>query len=338
MPKAANGKPSRRDTRDTAQGDTAEIRPSEPETVNADAGIVESYRRAPITHPTPLSTDKTLTINDKEMKHPITTLTIAGSDSSGGAGIQADIKTMMAHGTYAMSVITAVTAQNTTGVRCFDAMTADLVVAQLEMVWTDVPPLAVKTGMLATAPIATAVGQTLRRFKAANLVVDPVMVASSGDQLIADDAIEAIVGHLFPLSTLVTPNVNEARRLSGHDDPQAQLRAIHGLGARNVLLKGGDRDSGDQKADLLSVDNGREIIRLTSPAIDTPNTHGTGCTLSAAIASRLALGCGLAEAVSLAKDYIYSAISAAKDFSVGHGHGPVNHFIVNHDNSNKYFL
>lgn len=272
------------------------------------------------------------------MKTIVPVLTIAGSDCSGGAGIQADIKTMMAHGVYAMSAITAITAQNTIGVKGFEAVSPDMVSSQLEMIWADIPPTAIKTGMLANAEIISTISSILRKFNATNLVVDPVMVATSGDQLIADEAIDTMVAQLFPLATLITPNVNEALRLTGTDNPSVQIRRIHEMGVKNLMLKGGDRTDGDTKKDILSLNNGAEVIRLESPAIDTPNTHGTGCTLSAAIASRLALGHPLAEAVKGAKQYITEAIMRASDFTIGHGHGPVNHFITNRDENNNLFL
>lgn len=272
------------------------------------------------------------------MRTIVPVLTIAGSDPSGGAGIQADLKTMAAHGVYGMSVITAVTAQNTTGVRSFEAVSPAMVTDQLEMVWTDIPPSAVKTGMLANADIISAISKAFKHFNAKNLVVDPVMVATSGYQLIADNAIDMIVAELFPLAALITPNVNEAKRLTGTDDITAQLTALHAMGVSNVLLKGGDRTEGDHKKDVLSLDNGSKVIVLGSPTIDTPNTHGTGCTLSAAIAARLALGDDVGCAVKNAKDYIYNAIERGSHFKVGHGHGPVNHYIAIHDDDNQLFL
>ncbi len=272
------------------------------------------------------------------MRTIIPVLTIAGSDSSGGAGIQADLKTMMGHGVYGMSVITAITAQNTMGVRSFDAVSPTLVADQLEMVWTDIPPLALKTGMLANADIISTVSKALRRFNAKKMVVDPVMVATSGDQLITDDAIDTMVSELFPLATLITPNVNEAKRLTGTDDIATQLTTLHAMGVTNVLLKGGDRTDSNHKKDVLSLNNGAKCIVLDTPAVDTPNTHGTGCTLSSAIASRLALGDNVEEAVRSAKDYIYNAIERGSHFKVGHGHGPVNHYIAINDENNHLFL
>lgn len=272
------------------------------------------------------------------MKTITPVLTIAGSDCSGGAGIQADIKTMMAHGVYAMSVITAITAQNTTEVHSFESISPEMVARQLQMVWQDIPPLATKTGMLANAEIISAVSAVLKRHNATNFVVDPVMVATSGDQLIDDDAIDTMVTSLFPLATLITPNVNEARRLTGTDDITQQLRMIHAMGVTNVLLKGGDRTDKSTKKDILSINGGTETIVLESPAINSPNTHGTGCTLSASIASRLAMGDTLTTAVRHAKKYIYEAIERASHFSIGHGHGPVNHFVTINDTDNNLFL
>lgn len=272
------------------------------------------------------------------MRSIVPVLTIAGSDPSGGAGIQADLKTMVAHGVYGMSVITAITAQNTMGVRSFEAVSPAMVTDQLEMVWTDIPPLALKTGMLANADIISAISRLLKRFNAKNLVVDPVMVATSGDQLIADDAIDTMVTKLFPLATLITPNVNEAKRLTGSNEIVAQLTALHAMGVANVLLKGGDRTDGDHKKDVLSLDNGTKTVVLDSPAVNTPNTHGTGCTLSAAIASRLAAGNSVEYAVRGAKEYIYNAIKRGSYFKAGHGHGPVNHYITIKDENNQLYL
>lgn len=258
---------------------------------------------------------------------PIPVLTIAGSDPSGGAGIQADLKTMSAIGVYGMSVITAITAQNTQGVRRFQALDPSIVRDQLEMVITDIEPLAIKTGMLATAPIVETIADVLNGYPHIPLVIDPVMMATSGDQLIDDDAIAAVIDRLFPLATLITPNVNEALRITGTDRPEQQAHRLIAHGAKGVLLKGGDR-CGDRSTDLLWVAGCEPPTPLSTPRIDTTNTHGTGCTLSAAIASYLALGNDLAQAVKYGKDYITRAITAAADWTIGHGHGPVNHFIA----------
>lgn len=257
---------------------------------------------------------------------PIPVLTIAGSDPSGGAGIQADLKTMSALGVYGMSVITAITAQNTTGVRRFTSLEPEMVRDQLEMVITDIPPLAIKTGMLATAPIVDAICDTLSRFPHIQLVVDPVMVATSGDQLIDDEAIDTIVTRLFPLATLITPNVNEAQRLTGCDDPEVQASILLNSGPQAVLLKGGDR-SGHESADLLWIKGDTKPTRFATARLDTVNTHGTGCTLSSAIASYIALGKDIVQSVKQGKQYIYNAIEAAAHWHIGYGHGPVNHYI-----------
>ncbi len=257
---------------------------------------------------------------------PIPVLTIAGSDPSGGAGIQADLKTMAALGVYGMSVITAITAQNTTGVRRFTALDPSMVSDQLEMVIDDIPPLAIKTGMLASAPIVNAICDILAHHPHIPLIVDPVMVATSGDQLIDDEALSTIVQRLFPLATLITPNVNEAQRLTGSNNPHEQAQILLDSGPQAVLLKGGDR-SGQESIDLLWIKNYGSPIKLTTPRINSQNTHGTGCTLSSATASYIAMGNDIAHAVKLGKDYIFKAISAAAQWHIGHGHGPVNHFI-----------
>lgn len=267
---------------------------------------------------------------------PIPVLTIAGSDPSGGAGIQADLKTMSALGVYGMSVITAITAQNTTGVRRFMSLEPSLVTDQLEMVINDIPPLAIKTGMLASAPIVDAICDILISHPHIPLVVDPVMVATSGDQLIDDDAIDTIARRLFPLAALITPNVNEAQRLTGSDDPIEQAKILLNSGPQAVLLKGGDR-CGKESADLLWIKGETTPTRLATTRINTINTHGTGCTLSSAIASYLAMGNDIAHSVKLGKEYIFKAIEAAAKWHIGHGHGPVNHYINSDINPNTTF-
>lgn len=262
------------------------------------------------------------------MARPIA-LTIAGSDSSGGAGIQADLKTFSAHGVYGASVLTALTAQNTGGVQGVHAVPAAFVAAQMASVLDDLDVKAVKTGMLADAAIIRAVADGLARLAPAiPLVLDPVMVATSGDVLLAPDAIETLRSVLIPRATLITPNLPEAAQLLGEPIAQneaaaaAQLGRLSRLGAKAVLLKGGHGE-GREAVDLLAV--GDRVVRLASPRIDTRNTHGTGCTLSAAIAARLAQGAGLETAVRGAKDYVHGAIAAGIDLGVGHGHGPVDH-------------
>jgi hydroxymethylpyrimidine/phosphomethylpyrimidine kinase len=269
-------------------------------------------------------------------------LTIAGSDSGGGAGIQADLKTFAAHGTYGMSAITAVTAQNTVAVTAVHALPPALVAAQIDAVFDDIGVDAVKIGMLANAGIVAAVADRLARHGAGvgggpPVVLDPVMVAKSGDSLLADDAVAVLVEQLLPLATLVTPNLPEARRLlrevagagaevavaaSGRDSEDARAATARRLAAAGpaVLVKGGHGE-GDEVVDLLF--DGDELHRFAAPRIHSRATHGTGCTLSSAIAARLALGTPLARAVGESIAYLRRAIETA--FPLGAGHGPVNH-------------
>jgi hydroxymethylpyrimidine/phosphomethylpyrimidine kinase len=258
-------------------------------------------------------------------------LTIAGSDSSGGAGIQADLKTFSAFGVYGASVITALTAQNTQGVTAVEPVAASFVAAQMEAVLCDLAVGAIKTGMLANASIIEAVARRLRDGPRRPLVVDPVMVATSGDVLLEVDAVDALKRELFPQALLITPNLPEAARLLGTkaaaDDAQAaeQARALLALGCGAVLLKGG-HGTGEAAVDILC--DGRGIERLVRPRIDTPHTHGTGCTLSAAIAALLARGVPLREAVARAKAFVWQALEAGRGLGVGRGHGPVDHLFA----------
>jgi hydroxymethylpyrimidine/phosphomethylpyrimidine kinase len=252
-------------------------------------------------------------------------LTIAGSDSGGGAGIQADLKTFAALGVYGMSVITAITAQNTKGVFGVQEITPELVAAQIDAVVEDIGADAVKTGMLSSAPIVAAVADRVRHHRLTNLVVDPVMVAKSGDTLLRQDAIAAVKELLLPLALVVTPNLPEAETLVGgslttYADMREAARAIHALGPRFVVVKGGHR-AGD--ADDVLFD-GQSFSVHHAKRIDTPHTHGTGCTFSAAIAAGLARGLSVPEAVSAAKEYLTGAIAAA--YRIGAGHSPVHHF------------
>lgn len=257
-------------------------------------------------------------------------LTIAGSDSSGGAGIQADLKTFAAHQVYGASVIVALTAQNTRGVSAIHAVPRDFVAQQIDAVFEDLDVGAVKIGMLATAELIETVAAGLKRHGAKNIVLDPVMIAASGARLLETSAVEAIRTHLFPLATLITPNLPEAAALLGSsmaetgqaiDEQAAKLAA---LGAANVLIKGG-HGSGDTSSDLLLLAGGARQ-HFNAARLATRNTHGTGCTLSSAIAANLARGLALPEAVGQAKSYISAAIAAADQVAVGHGHGPVHHF------------
>ncbi len=253
-----------------------------------------------------------------------TALTIAGSDSSGGAGIQADIKTMTAHCVYAMSAITALTAQNTTGVTDILEVPPAFLAAQLDSVFTDIPPQAVKVGMVSSGALIRVIGEKLRQYGAENIVVDPVMVATSGARLISEEAVEVLCRELLPLAAVLTPNIPEAEVLSGLSisDAAAMEKAARTIGERYgcaVLLKGGHRvkDADDY---LWQPSGGRWFHGVR---IDNPNTHGTGCTLSSAIASNLARGLSLEKAVAEAKVYLSGALGAMLD--LGKGSGPMNH-------------
>lgn len=254
------------------------------------------------------------------------TLTIAGSDCSGGAGIQADIKTMSAIGCYAMSVITSVTAQNTCGIRSVMPVTPSAVVDQIDMVMTDVTPLSTKIGILCNAEITSVVADKLAFYKPANIVVDPVMISTSGTTLLEKDAVDLLVEKIFPLAELVTPNQMEAKVLTGESDPVQQIKRLREMSCSNILITGGDTNNHDYKIDLLSIEGSDEIIELKADAVDTKNTHGTGCTLSSAIASYLALGKDLVDAARLGKLYVTHALEEGSWITFGHGHGPVNHF------------
>lgn len=262
------------------------------------------------------------------MKRYIPVLSIAGSDCSGGAGIQADIKTISAIGCYAMSAITSLTAQNTTGVSLIEAVSPEMMSAQLEMIINDIPPLAIKTGMLCNDCIANIVADRLSKLGDTKIVVDPVMVSTSGSLLLERDAINTITERIFPLATVITPNIHEARELTGTDDPMRQIEVFRAMGVRNIVLKGGDTRAKDYKIDLLSLEGEEDVITLRADAVDTPNTHGTGCTFSSAIASYLALGFDVEEAVTRAKIYISHAINYGARVRIGHGHGPVNHLFA----------
>lgn len=252
-------------------------------------------------------------------------LTIAGSDSGGGAGIQADLKTFHQFGVFGTSVVVAVTAQNTRGVRSIHPVPADMVRDQLAALAEDLPPAALKTGMLATAPLVQQVADAIRGYGWTRLVVDPVMVATSGDRLLAPDAVQAMRERLMPLAAVVTPNLGEAALLTGEEvaDPAAMDRAGRQLlasGAGAVLVKGGHLP-GDTVVDVLVTASGTR--RFARQRIATTSTHGTGCTLSAAITAGLALGRPLEAAVEDALDYVHRAIASAP--GLGGGHGPLNH-------------
>ncbi len=262
------------------------------------------------------------------MKHYARFLTIAGSDSGGGAGIQADIKTASALGCYAASAITSVTVQNTLGVSAVHVLPVEVVSGQVEAVLSDIGADAVKLGMIPTPEIAETVAALLKKYRVVNVVLDPVMVATSGDRLISEAAVDAIVERLFPLAALVTPNVPELAFLTGRSiaaeaDFRPAAKALQSRGARAVLAKAGHL-SGTEVSDLLF--DGAAEYAYPYTKIDTKNTHGTGCTLSSAIAAGLARGLALPEAVRQAEEYIHGAIAAGADYRLGDGHGPVHHF------------
>jgi len=257
-------------------------------------------------------------------------LTIAGSDSGGGAGIQADLKTISANGCYGMSVITALTAQNTVGVSGIHAVPVEFVAAQMEAVLSDIGVDAIKIGMLFSPELIRTVADNLRKFNIRTIVLDPVMVAQSGDKLLQDEAIEALKQYLLPMAALITPNLPEASVLLGRDTfttaaiEQAAVE-LAAMGCANVLIKGGHLEGGDSN-DCLYLGEEQRMVILPGERIPTRNNHGTGCTLSSAIAAFIARGEGIENAVRLAKDYITGAIRAGAEYTIGHGHGPVHHF------------
>ncbi len=252
-------------------------------------------------------------------------MTIAGSDSGGGAGIQADLKTFAAFGVYGTSVVTAVTAQNTVAVTGVHEVPVEMIAAQVQAVMTDLGADAVKTGMLSSSAIIKTVAAEMRRLGVTRLVVDPVMVAKSGDRLLREEAVDALRSTLLPLAAVVTPNVPEAETLTGievrsGEDARRAARRILDMGARSVVVKGGHLP-GDP-VDLYY--DGSRFLELPGKRVDTASTHGTGCTFASAIAAGLALGHDLVDAVAGAKEYVTEAMSRA--FPMGQGHGPLNHF------------
>jgi hydroxymethylpyrimidine/phosphomethylpyrimidine kinase len=256
-------------------------------------------------------------------------LTVAGSDSSGGAGIQADLKTFAACGVYGASVITALTAQNTQGVMAIHQVPADFVTAQLDAVFGDLDVKAVKIGMVAQRAVIDAIVAGLMRWSPRHVVLDPVMVATSGDPLLAPDAVAVLRTKLIPLSHIITPNLPEAAALldapvaADGAEIESQGRRLLALGSRAVLIKGGHGQGADSIDYLVTVDG---VVALAAPRIATRNTHGTGCSLSSAIAAGLAKGVDLETAVRGAKIYVTAAIAAADRLAVGRGHGPIHHF------------
>jgi hydroxymethylpyrimidine/phosphomethylpyrimidine kinase len=255
-----------------------------------------------------------------------TALTIAGSDSGGGAGIQADLKTFAAHGVFGTSAVTAVTAQNTVGVPAVFALPSDLVTAQIEAVASDIALHAVKTGMLANAAIVEAVAAAIESLDLPPVVVDPVMIAKSGDRLLEPEAVAALATELIPRAYVVTPNIPEAEALTGMAIPTVKearraARRLREMGPLAVVIKGGHLE-GAEIVDLIW--DGHEMIELRAPRVDSASTHGTGCTFASAIAANLALGRPLREAVERAKTYVGGAIRHAA--AIGRGHGPLDHF------------
>ena len=252
-------------------------------------------------------------------------MTIAGSDSGGGAGIQADLKTFSALGVFGTSTLTAITAQNTVGVTAVHEIPTDVIAAQIDAVVSDIGADAVKTGMLSSSAIVATVADAVRRHDITNLVVDPVMVAKSGDRLLREEAIATICNELIPLAKVVTPNIPEAEDLTGRsiesdDDVRRAAEAIIGMGAKSVVIKGGHRDG--PPTDVLY--DGQQFMEFTTERIPSTNTHGTGCTFASAVAAGLAHGLDTPAAVQQAKDYVTAAISAA--YPIGQGHGPLHHF------------
>ena len=252
-------------------------------------------------------------------------MTIAGSDSGGGAGVQADLKTFAALGVYGASTLTAITAQNTVAVTAVHEIPTDVITAQIDAVLTDIGADAVKTGMLSSRDIIECVCEALEVHGVQRLVVDPVMIAKSGDALLREDAIGSLRTRLLPLAMVVTPNIPEAEALTettivSDADVRRAAEAIVGMGARSVVVKGGHREG--PATDLFY--DGKEFKEFTAPRFDTVNTHGPGCTFASAVASGLALGMVVTDAVALAKDYVTEGIR--NSFSIGQGHGPLNHF------------
>jgi hydroxymethylpyrimidine/phosphomethylpyrimidine kinase len=259
------------------------------------------------------------------MERVRTALTIAGSDSGGGAGIQADLKTFAALGVYGMSAVTAITAQNTLGVTAVHEIPPEIVAAQIDAVLTDIGADAAKTGMIASSEIIRVVAAKVREYGITAFVVDPVMVATSGDRLLREEAVEALRTELLPLATVITPNLPEAEVLVGRpvstlEEMRDAARAIVGLGARSALVKGGHL-----AGDAIDVFyDGDRFVELPARRIATTSTHGTGCTLASGIAALLARGESLEAAISGAKAFVTAAIERA--YPIGHGHGPVHHF------------
>ncbi len=258
-------------------------------------------------------------------------LTIAGSDSGGGAGIQADLKTFAARGVFGMSVLTALTAQNTIGVQGVFEIPTDFIAKQIDSVVSDIGADVVKTGMLSSAPIIQTVAAKIREHRLSPIVVDPVMVAKSGDPLLRDDARDALINFMLPIATVVTPNLHEARALAGFeinglDDMRRAAKKIHEMGPLNVIIKGGHLSESSDAIDLLY--DGKSFQEFRSPRLESKNTHGTGCTFASAIAAELAKGSSIGDAVRIAKEYVAEIMRASINLGIGRGHGPMNHMAL----------
>ena len=271
------------------------------------------------------------------MKHYRKVLSIAGSDSGGGAGIQADIKTISACGCYAATAITAITVQNTLGVQAVHAVPTEILRGQIDAVLSDIGADAVKIGMLHSSEVVSLVREMLIRFKAGNIVLDPVMVSTSGHRLIEEDAIASLRTELLPLARVITPNIPEAeillggRKLSFQSELPDAARELAESSGASVLLKAGHLSEDDLSDIFYDLEDGK-CYSLTSKRIHTKNTHGTGCTMSSAFASMLAKGMSLPDAAKAAKDFINEAILSGKDYEIGHGFGPVNHLYLQERN------
>jgi hydroxymethylpyrimidine/phosphomethylpyrimidine kinase len=261
-------------------------------------------------------------------------LTIAGSDSGGGAGIQADLKTFAARGVFGMSVLTALTAQNTLGVQGVYEIPPDFIASQIDSVMCDIGVDVVKTGMLSSALIIDVIAQKYHEYHLDTLVVDPVMVAKGGDLLLREDSRTELIQKLLPLASVVTPNLHEAQVLCGFeittlDEMHYAAKVIYNLGPHNVVIKGGHLSSGPDAIDLLY--DGFSFREYRKPRIRTGNDHGTGCTFASAIAAELAKGHSVIEAVGIAKDYLFRILRRSADLQIGHGHGPMNHMALMHE-------
>ncbi len=264
------------------------------------------------------------------MKNYYTALTIAGSDSGGGAGVQADLKTFSALGCYGMTVITALTAQNTMSVTGIQAISPEFIALQMDAVMTDIGADAVKIGMLHSPEVIKVVAGCLEQYECSNIVLDPVMVTRNGDKLLQDEAVTALKEYLFPLAAVITPNLAEAsilldRKVTKIAEMEAACRDLANSGCDRIFLKGGALD-GTSSVDFLYDRKNRNLLKLESPRVDTCNDHGTGCTISSAITSCLAKGMDLSDAVIEAKSYIDRALRGGAEVNIGSGHGPVHHF------------